>query len=308
MASTFRNEIKRITECVFGRTPESYGQDKILRAYAKYPKILPLNVQIQHGWYSTEIPDVERINQIAVMLVWSKRIAAEWKKATGKDPYIIGSPFILYREMHGLEKKDDAKGTVAFPNHSTPSSVEKYDVSEYCQELDRLPDSYKPVTVCLHFRDVQRYGGDFTSRGYEVVTAGDSRQRGDGFVRNYYDILSRHRYSCSNDIGSYTFYSIEMGIPFFICGPESTTISKTDTAVEIEKTEYRKEVRNRFREIKDRIDDEQRAYALSELGVDDRLSYDELRTLLFDRFFSEELPRYPARLVKALRRNHAKLK
>jgi hypothetical protein len=291
--------IKHLISAIFGRIPGSYGQDDILRKYINYPKFLPLNVQIQHGWYSSEIPDSIRLDDIKIMLVWSQRIADEWRKITKKSVYVIGAPFILYKEMHSIKKDPDAIGTVVFPNHSTPSNIEKYDVDVYSRYLKQLPDTYKPITVCLHYRDFDLYSLQFKKNGFNVVTAGDSRQKNNGFVKNFYNILKKHKYCCSNEIGSYTFYAVDLGIPFFIYGPESITQNKKNNKI-IEKTKYRIDTRNLFKTMNNEISIEQKNYVDSELGTYDRISISKLRKIIFLRLFFIEIPSYPIRFLRAL--------
>jgi hypothetical protein len=285
-------------QTVFGRIQKSYGHDKILRAYMGLPKPFPLNVQIQHGWYKKYIPDLETADQISVMLVWSKRIADEWKKQTDKEVLISGAPFLMYKEMHNISKAPDASGTVVFPAHSTASGVQTYDAEDYCRQLSALPEQMKPITVCLHYRDMGGYANQFAKHGFKVVTAGESRQSGDGFVRNFYRILSSHRYCTSNEVGSYVFYAVEMDIPFFLYGPPS------DIPVEKERTEaqieYRAMVHELFSEFHEPIPERIKKFVLDELGCQDRVDAASLRRFFIKKFFTHELPNYPVRIAKRL--------
>lgn len=295
-----KRKIRTLLHSIFGRMPGSYGQDRILRAYLKYPAFLPLNAQIQHGWYNTEITDLDREAQIAVMLVWSKRLAGEWRKYSKKEALVLGSPFILYRELHDIKKKPTAKGTVVFPTHSTSAQIEKYDADEFCAKLESLPEHFKPVTICLHHRDMELYGPTFSSHGFPIVTAGDSRQSGDGFVRKFYEILSSHLYCCSNEIGSYTFYAVDMDIPFFLYGPESVSVYRDDENRTYGKTDFLMATRNYFTEVRTTISDEQRSFVDAETGKSDRLDQVFLRKFFLKRFFLHELPKYPLRLLRVL--------
>lgn len=287
-------------QSIFGRTSENYGHDKILREYTRYPSFLPLNAHIQHGWYGTDIPDFQKIDRIPFMLAWSGRIADEWKLKSNKPVFVLGSPFVIYRHMRNINQKPDAKGTVVFPDHSTPSTNEVHDVENYCRELEKLPSRMKPISICLHFRDVDRYGKQFQDHGFSVFTAGDSRQSGNGFVQNFYDILSSHKYSCSNVIGSFTFYSVEMGIPFFIYGPESKSIKKHDNKTIVEKGAFRQKTRELFLVMHDEPTPEQKAFVNFEVGETNKVDPDWLRGFFIRRFFSRELPSYLPRLIKAV--------
>ncbi len=299
MERVVNHHFKLFLQSVFGRTSENYGHDHILKEYTGYPEFLPLNAQIQHGWYGLEIPDFKKIRKIPFMLVWNKRVAHLWMKNTSKPVFVLGAPFVLYREMHNIKQKSDAKGTVAFPDHSTPGSTVVFDVKKYCDDLKKLPEKLQPVTICLHFRDMDRLAPIFSENGFKVVTAGNSRQGGDGFVRHYYEILSSHKYSCSNIIGSFTFYSVDMGIPFFIYGdsPQSMNNSK---GVIAEVDELRTEIGRKFLDIHDEPTLEQRELVSFEVGFRDRISARFLKYFFIKRFFLYELPRYPFRFVLSL--------
>lgn len=280
---------------IFGRTSPHYGHGRILKKYLRFPRFLPLNAQIQHGWYGDSIIDLDAIDRVTIMLVWSKRMAEEWKRYSRKPVYVLGSPFAHYRRLHRVERQPDARGTVVFPDHSTPNTKEVHDVDAYCRQLSALPEHLKPITVCLHYRDVDSYGPLFEKYGYQVVTAGHGRQGGDGFVKRFYEILSRHRYSCSNEIGSYTFYAIDMGIPFFLYGPESKTVMRSDQTV-LEKEPFRQRIRDTFRNVSSEVPQDQISFVQDELGIHDCIKPSELRRILLRRFFFHELPMYPIRL------------
>jgi hypothetical protein len=289
-------------QTVFGRIQKSYGHDKILRAYTLLHKPFPLNAQIQHGWYDGEIPDLEIADQIDVMLVWSKRIADVWKAKTGKEALVSGAPFLMYREMHGLTKSPRASGTVVFPAHSTQSFAHRYDIDEYCRQLNALPEHMKPITICLHYRDMQRCASQYQKHGFTAVTAGESRQPGNGFVREFYRILSAHKYSTSNFVSSYAFYSVEMGIPFFTYGPASEVVknNENDGKNIPQRSEYRAMVHKLFSDFHEVIPDSIRQLALDELGYHDRLDATALRAFFIKQFFMHELPSYPKRLARRL--------
>src|SRR5690606_30486822 len=75
----------------------------------------------------------------------------------------------------------------------------------------------KPVTICLHFVDVLKGKHRlFEEAGFRCVTAGHMFNK--DFISNFYKIVTNFKYSLSNDIGSHTFYSIELVIPFSLMG------------------------------------------------------------------------------------------
>jgi len=284
-----------------GRPSGNYGHDLILRRYAGYPRPLPMNVRIQHGWYH----DIEdRLSDLHVdqpiQFVWSRRMADRWRAYSQRKVIVSGTPLVHFRHMEGIERRPDAAGTVVFPQHSTRSYDSVYDVQRYCRDLDALPDEYRPITICLHFRDVERLAPGFRENGYsEIVTAGKSRAPDLGFARNFYSILSRHKYASSNDILTGMFYAIEMGIPFFIYGPEAEDYSTADGSRGNFKP-FADEIRPLFTGPSTTISDEQRRLVTEELGIEDAMLPQELRRELWNLFLVHEIPRYPGRFVRNL--------
>jgi hypothetical protein len=220
------------------------------------------------------------------MLVWSKRIAELWKEKSVKPVEILGAPFVLYRRIKNITIKAEACGTVVFPHHSTKSHEIEYEIDEYCRTLHDLPVEYKPVTVCLYYMDFDSQSPIFKKHGFNVVTVGKPRWWGFRFVKRFYDILSKHRYCTSNAIGSYTFYSVEMGIPFFLSGSGSVIKlrpgqKKFDPNTIFPNEVFLENLILLFSEIRTTISDEQRKIVLDEVGVNDAISPERLRHLFF---------------------------
>lgn len=285
-----------------GKPSGNYGHDRILRRYAGFPRPLPMNVRIQHGWYH----DIEdRLSDLHVdqplQFVWSRRMAERWPDFSDRPVMISGTPLVHFRHMEAIQQHPDASGTVVFPQHSTRSYDSVYDVDRYCRDLDDLPVEYKPITICLHFRDFDRLAPAFERNGYpDIVTAGESRAPDLGFARNFYEILARHKYASSNDILTGMFYAIEMGIPFFIYGPDAEDFSTADGSRGNFKP-FADEIRPLFTGPTTTISEEQRRLVRQELGVDDAAPPREMRRRLWKLFLFHEIPRYPGRLVRELR-------
>lgn len=283
----YLKKIKNILVVIVGFNSYLYGNIGIVRLYTRFPRFLPINVRIQHGWYQQITSfNEDLITDRPLMLVWSKRIAEIWKEKSNIPVEILGSPFILYRRMKNIVPKKDARGTVAFPHHSTKSTEAVYELEEYCKALHNLPEDYKPITVCLHYMDFDNQSPLYKKNGFKVVTAGKSHIWGFKFVNSFYNILSQHKYSTSNNIGSYTFYSVEMGIPFFISGKEGSTKlrqnqKKLSTNTVFEKSEFMGELLPLFSKICKTISSEQRRIVLDEVGINDAISPKDLRQLFF---------------------------
>ena len=119
------------------------------------------------------------------------------------------------------KQKPDAKGTVAFPAHSTIYSRAIYDIDEYCNLLKSLPDEFQPVTICLHHSDIEEYEMDkeFEKRGFKTVCA--SFNQGDKqFYEAFYDILCSHKYATSNEPGSFFLQQRQVFLFLFLAIPQ----------------------------------------------------------------------------------------
>ena len=205
----------------------SYGFNSIIRKYAKFPSYLPLPCHVEHGWnahYKPRKNDTD--TKKPLMMVFAKRSIKPWKEASKVPVAISGSPFIHYKNMHKITPKANAKGTVAFPSHQTYFVKKKFDIENYCQKLKKLPKKFQPVTVCLFWLDYLEQADFFRKKGFKVTTAGYKIANSLEFVRNYYDILSSHKYTTSDSIDSPTFYAINLGIPFFLIGEKPLLINK----------------------------------------------------------------------------------
>jgi hypothetical protein len=66
----------------------------------------------------------------------------------------------------------------------------------------------------------------FLDSNIPVYTAGNSSDI--RFIERLYSIIKNFNYTTSNYLGTITFYSIEMGIPFFIYGSKQVDINKSD--------------------------------------------------------------------------------
>lgn len=197
-----------------------YGFNKIIKNYAKYPRILPLPCHMEHGWGVESYPIITDLSiENPLMLVFSKRREKDWKNKSSTPVAVMGSPFVHYKNMHKITQKNDAKGTIVFPSHSTLYTKSKFSRLEFCKKLKKLPKEFQPITICLFWLDyIDPVSEIYHKMGFKVVTAGPKINNSLSFVKNFYNILSNHKYATSNDVGSYTFYAINLGLPFFLIG------------------------------------------------------------------------------------------
>lgn len=241
-------------------------------------------IGLQHGW-TTRVLQSDRDKAKWLMLCWSKRYKENWEKVSDTPCKVAGAPFVHYRRMRGIEIAPTARGTIAFPAHNIKEIKQHLDLDEYCDQLKALPAPYQPVTVCLHPLDIQHYQLDkeYERRGLKTVCAA---QEVEGpFYKGFYHLLSQHRFATSNASGTHLFYAVEMELPFFILGqcPKVDDdalafldqISVTSDWAPVERT-----YKLFATPPRGTISDEQREFVLSELGMNDCLSPEELASEL----------------------------
>jgi len=202
-----------------------FGLANIIRKAYKMPQWLPINAELQHGWTAHDFIFLNS-DKNNIQLVWSKRIARILSKNGFKKYFIIPNPFISYR-IGKYNKCENASGTVFFPQHTDEGWEATYDVEQLLKLLLELPEYCHPLTVCLYYFDYinENLRKQF-EKYFKVVTAGNIYNP--KFIDRFYNILRIHKYSSSNVIGTYTFYSIELGIPFFVINHKWGHFSKTN--------------------------------------------------------------------------------
>lgn len=272
-----------------------YGFNLIIREYAHFPRILPLPCHIEHGWVAGSYPLVTDLAiDKPLMLVFSRRRLEAWRRKSNIPVAIIGSPFIHYKNMHNIHQRPDAKGTIVFPSHSTEDVDTIFDIKKYCQELKRLPKKFQPITICLFWPDYINKSADiYRKAGFSVVTAGRKYKIGLSFVKNFYEILSSYQFVSSNEVGSYTFYAIDLGMPFFLLGeyPLKVNISGNKDmgkTTKINENYYGRLAHKIFSTgPTTQIRPEQAKFVSDEMGKEDCLSSSKMNSLLW-RYWKRE--------------------
>ena len=266
-----------------------YGYNAIIREYTGYPSLLPLVFDGDHGWAPG---DYYVLTDQPMMLVLNRRRLNAWKEKSSTPAAIIGAPFVHYRKLRQIEKDKAADGTVAFPSHSTDLVDAVFDIDEYCKLLKNLPLEYHPITICLHEDDFVRKK-DLIYKKYEfkIVTAGPKNVPGFEFVQKFYEILRSHKFATSNQVGSYSFYAVEMGIPFFILGEPAVIENSGEKFVPNVPSKYSLLdfqigvfATAMFQGPTQVISEEQKKFVEDELGIHYCLSGIELKQLLLESY------------------------
>lgn len=273
-------------------TAEIYSFGINIRAYGFYPKFLPLLVYTDHSpAMTTEIPAPHELNSKAfVQFYHDPKMVEKYKTISKKPCFNLYSPFVFYRRKNRIEINHDAKGTIAFPAHSTGATENLMDWNIYIKQLKDLPEKFHPISICLHMHDVNRgLHKIFMQNGFDVYTAGHADD--DRFAERFYDILKKFKYSTSNLIGSYTFYTVEMDIPFFVYGEHPKYYNNWDPNIEKGKYESYKQApkyiftENLFKEISTTITKDQKFFVEDCLGLKSGVSRFKMFIILYGCFF-----------------------
>lgn len=268
----------------------NYDLNVIIKDYANFPRFLPLPCHMEHGWSPHSFAaQCDLVTDKPLMMVVSKRRKIDWQKSSNIPVTIMGLPFIHYKNAHCITQKFDAKGTVVFPSHSTYYIKSKFHLKAYCRELKKLPAKFQPITICLFWLDyIDVTTNIYREMGFEVVTAGYKITNSLEFVKNFYDILSSHKYATSNDIGSYIFYAVDLKIPFFLSGKPPLLVNKGLRDVTMDEFsftndfEWGEKVINMFSTGPiTTISRSQEKFVIKETGIKDCLPPKKMRALLW---------------------------
>ncbi len=266
-----------------------YGIGNILRQYSGLPFFYPLNFHIQHGIVFFENLNSTAINENlefygstdndCIFLMFNENCAEHIRKFKQVNVKAIGAPIIYLDEYISNKHKNNRRGTIVFPSHGIEQIDIITDYEKYITELLNLPSFFSPITICMHYMDVQRgYSKPFIDRGFTVLCNGDLRNP--FFLYNFIDNCAGFEYATTNNENSSApYYAIYLGLKVFTYGPPSQMIPLTDSYNECIKTSPDIKHNNFPIELVEDYN-RQKAIAYNELGVHLRHSKTEMRKLL----------------------------
>ena len=271
-------------------TAEIYSLGKYIREYGYYSRFLPLCIYTDHGAGRINPPYEHELKSDAPSQFYhSLESVEEWGKKSQKPCYVLYSPFVFYRRKNKIEKTANARGTIAFPAHATEVIDDISDIEIYIQQLLELPEIFQPISVCLHMHNINKGQHKiFLKYKIPVYTAGNGADY--RFAERFYNILRNFSYATSNMVGSYLYYSVEMGIPFSIYGNKQIFINSGDPNVTIgeydpykESPSYRK-VYDMFFGLHTKITQEQKELVEVDLGLRHGISRAKMAYVLYNSF------------------------
>ncbi len=276
--------------------PEIYSFGRHIRDYAGYPAYLPLHVYTDHGagMYYNGIPPHELNSGAYCQFYHSPENVRAFRKLSNRPCYTMLSPFVHYRRKNGIAPAPDAHGTLAFHAHSTPNLSAEMDLRIYMDMLRSLPDRCQPVGVMLHMHDVEKgVHSIYIKNGFPVYTAGNVADY--RFAERFYEVLRHFRYATSSVPGSYMYYAVEMGVPFFLYGNSPVFYNHGDPnyahgLYSLNDIPGYRKMCAMFMDMEDNVTAEQKTFAEYHLGVHDCVSPAKMNQLLWDAYRAQGRP------------------
>jgi hypothetical protein len=270
---------------------EVYDYGRIIREYGYYPQSLPIYICHCHGPGGTfeELSYWNMYNKDCLFLAQRKREIPYYLKAGFPRCQVMLNPFVFYRKSRNIQQTRDARGTLAFAAHNTRGIHDLSDISQYIDALKSLPEKYQPISVCVFWWDILNNKHKiYMESGLPVFTAGNGLSG--CFVDNFYEIIRHFKYTTANLVGSYTYYSVEIGIPFFVYGPEADYFNVDEPGIKAGKirctdtNEYRK-IYNMFLEMVDEVSADQKKIVERNMGVYDGATRLQMAKILYWELF-----------------------
>ena len=196
-----------------------YGHAYLLKKYCglnqkfSLPGIYPHGITIRDGAWTAELN-----HPIPFLLLKSKPQSDVYSKYSDKPSWIIGAPnyyAVRLIENELKEIQSDAKGTLIFPVHSTHHLHNNYNFAEFAEYLKNLPEKFRPITICLGWRDIQlKMHERYLAQGFECTTAGHMYDK-EFFIR-LMRIIASHKFAITNHLGTSSFYCAAMNLPVML--------------------------------------------------------------------------------------------
>ena len=198
-------------------TNDFYGQASLIRKYAKYSR--PIKVVYEHSLpIHNLIWDHDKLSNLDVAFVSSNFRLEVYKKQKAKQfVFNIGSILNYAISLsdpifakNGYKSNEERTGSIYFPSHSTHHIKSTIDSDAIISKLQKLPDVYKPVTICMYWKDIQHGEHEnYLKHGFKIVSAGHIYDK--LFYFRLFDILKNFKYTLGSSFGSFIFHAARSG-------------------------------------------------------------------------------------------------
>lgn len=274
---------------------EKYGIGKMIRKMANYPSSWPIKIHTDHGPNQWDFVTEHMLQSEADLFgFFSERIINDFKKKSNKKALLLQSPYKAYRERNRIEIDNNAIGSIFFLAHSTFWTDKETNYDELFDFFDKkLPSTHHPVSICLHFVDVQKNRHiPFIKKGFPVYTAGNWEHP--YFVENFYEIIKKFQFGFSNSVGSNLFYCVDLGIPYTIIDIEPVIVSNSDPNIISSKIAHKNHFQyeiqyNLFSSFENQINPLQQQFVNEELDPKNKIANGILMYHLYFSYFKFRL-------------------
>ncbi|MFY0651228.1 MAG: hypothetical protein JXQ96_04305 [Cyclobacteriaceae bacterium] len=274
-------------------TSEIYSLGKAYRKVLGIPRWLYLPFYSDHGYSALgHMQPHEQENKSNIHITFNKYRYDKIRSQTSKKVIYYTHPYIGYRKNNGIELNPNAKGTLVFYSHTIKKvKLCGFDLEEYLNRLESLPDKYKPFVFIFHVNDILKGSHEsFLKKGLPILTAGN--QSNPYFIDRFYDIIRHFKYATSNSGGSELFYCTEMGIEYFIYGKSPKLINEGHEQNEIGDITEVDELCKNLNDEKRRLfcinsqstSEEKIKFINQSLGIDSELESQQFRRLIYREY------------------------
>jgi len=211
-----------------------YGNDLILKRYARLPPAYRLKAVIPHGMTFDDdfLWLAEARSPLPAVLCWMPHREQVYASRANKTVFRSAAPFLYVVQMLKDHPRPQRRGTIYFASHSTHHIVALTDFASIADELTHLGEEYQPVTVCMYWRDFNLgHHMPFQERGLPIVSAGHIYDP--AFLFRFYHLCSMHWYAASHNLGSHLFYAVKGGCSFFDLGSTSNSTLPDEVAIKV---------------------------------------------------------------------------
>ena len=204
----------------------SFG--RIFRKIAFFPSFLPLYISSDH--YVDHLVS-RRENEYNFhgksYLTWNKK-KSEIMQKNNINSFYVQHPFIFWKNKyysHKILKSVDEKiGTIVFwPHSSEVVRVICNDFEKYFSELKKLPVDLHPITIFVSGQDLLLNDSEvqnqinYLERGpFKIDSFGNIASK--NYVDKFYSVLIKTKLATSPMAGSQVFYTIDLGVPYWLIG------------------------------------------------------------------------------------------
>ncbi len=208
-----------------------YGNATVLKQYCGLPSSFRLPGILPHAPYLSNqswMPEIQ--HALPNLFLLSRQQTKIYENHCRKKAIVLGSPVYYASKMISKEieeARQSAEGTVVFPAHSTHHTTACYEEEQLIEFLNGLSDEWKPVRICLYWKDILKGRHHLYSKaGFPCMTAGHMYDK--AFLFRMLRIICSHRFAVTNRLGSSSLYAAAFGVPVRMFDQKMAIVSEEE--------------------------------------------------------------------------------